>query len=108
MQPGAEGGEGGSPIIAMLPFVLIFVLFYFLILRPQQKEKGKREQMLQELKRGDDVITSGGIHGKITNIQDDVISLEIAKNVTVRISRGGIGGLLNKDDDNAKEDKAKK
>jgi len=89
---GAEGG-GSSPL-AFLPFILIFVVFYFLILRPQQKQGKERKKMLSELKRGDDIITSGGIYGKITNVsEDDVLTLEIAKGLSIRISRSGIAGL---------------
>lgn len=91
--PGAEGGGGGGPL-AFLPFILIFVLFYFLILRPQRMQGKKRDEMLKNLKRGDSVITSGGIYGKILNIsEDDVVTLEIAKGVSIRISRSGIAGL---------------
>lgn len=90
--PGAEGGGGGP--LAFLPFILIFVLFYFLILRPQRMQGKKRDEMLKNLKRGDSVITSGGIYGKILNIsEDDVVTLEIAKGVSIRISRSGIAGL---------------
>jgi len=89
----SPGGEGGGSPLAFLPFVLIFVVFYFLILRPQQKQNKERKKMLSELKRGDDIITSGGIYGKITNVsEDDVITLEIAKGVSIKITRSGIAG----------------
>lgn len=93
--PGAPGGEGGgSSPLTFLPFVLIFVLFYFLILRPQQKQTKKRKEMLGTLKRGDDVVTSGGIYGKILNIsEDEIITLEISKGVSIRISRSAISGI---------------
>jgi len=89
-----SGGEGGgSSPLAFLPFILIFVVFYFLILRPQQKQNKERKKMLSELKRGDDIITSGGIYGKITNVsEDDVITLEIAKGISIKITRSGIAG----------------
>jgi preprotein translocase subunit YajC len=92
--PGGEGA-GGSPLTAILPFVLIFVLFYFLILRPQQKQQRQKQDLLKNLKRGDMVITTGGIYGKILNIVDDVITLEIAKGVSVRVVRASISGLGN-------------
>lgn len=103
MQPGTGGG-GGSQVAAFIPFVLIFVIFYFLILRPQQKQSKQRQEMLKGIKRGDDVITSGGLYGKVLNIVDDVITLEIAKGVSVRVSRAGISGLAgtNSEDDKAK------
>lgn len=102
--PGLPGGEGGgSSPLAFLPFVLIFVLFYFLILRPQQKQSKKRKEMLSVLKRGDDVISSGGIYGKILNIsEDDVVTLEISKGVSIRISRSAISGTQSTEKDELK------
>jgi preprotein translocase subunit YajC len=108
--PGGEGGAGSSPL-AFLPFVLIFVLFYFLILRPQQKQGKKKEEMLKSLKRGDNVITAGGIYGRIMNIsEDDIVTLEISKGVNIRIARSGIAGLegQGKEEPKDKEDKSKK
>ncbi len=108
--PGGEGGAGNSPL-TFLPFILIFVLFYFLILRPQQKQGKKRDELLKNLKRGDNVITSGGIYGKIMNIaEDDVITLEVSKGMNIRISRSGIAGLQGSDtgESKEKEDKSKK
>jgi len=108
MAPGGEGGAGGSPL-AFLPFVLIFVLFYFLILRPQQKQTRKKEEMLKSLKRGDNVITAGGIYGKIMNIsEDNIVTLEISKGVSIRIARSGIAGLEGQGKEESKEDKSKK
>ena len=93
--PGGEGGaEAGGGALTFLPFILIFVLFYFLILRPQQKQTKKRNEMLGALKRGDEVITSGGIYGKILNISEDgKVTLEIAKGVSIHITRSAISGL---------------
>ncbi len=108
--PGGGGGAGSSPL-AFLPFILIFVLFYFLILRPQQKQSKKKDEMLKSLKRGDNVITSGGIYGKIVNIsEDEIVTLEISKGVSIRISRSGIAGpeVTVKEEPKEKEDKSKK
>ena len=103
---------GGSPITAILPFVLIFVLFYFLILRPQQKQQKSKQELLKNLKRGDMVLTTGGIYGKILNIVEDVVTLEIAKGVSVRVARGGISGLGNpgkeEEEKKGKEEKSEK
>jgi len=105
-------GMGGSSITAILPFVLIFVLFYFLILRPQQKQQKSKQDMLKNLKRGDMVLTTGGIYGKILNIVEDVVTLEIAKGVSIRVARVGISGLGNpgKDEEEkkGKEEKSEK
>lgn len=81
------GNPGQSSLMGLLPFILLFVLFYFLIIRPQQKRSRQREKMLKELKRGDHVLTNGGIYATITEIgQGDTISLEIAKGITVKAS----------------------
>ena len=84
------------------------MIFYFLILRPQQKQSKERKRLLSELKRGDDVITNGGIYGKSLNVsEDDVITLEIAKGVSIQISRSGIAGLQPTAEAKTKEDKSK-
>lgn len=106
--PAGEGGGGGGALTSFLPFILIFVLFYFLILRPQQKQSRKRADMLKSLKRGDNVITSGGIYGKIVTVADDVMTIEIAKGVNIRISRSGVAGLQASEGSEQKEDKSGK
>jgi preprotein translocase subunit YajC len=111
MLPGmGDGGVSSSPIAAILPFVLIFVLFYFLILRPQQKQQKEKQELLRNLKRGDSVITVGGIYGRILNVADDVVTLEIAKGVSVRVSRGSVSGFENvkEEDKKGKEEKSEK
>lgn len=111
MLPGmGDGGAASSPIAAILPFVLIFVLFYFLILRPQQKQQKEKQELLRNLKRGDSVITVGGIYGRILNVADDVVTLEIAKGVSVRVSRGSVSGFeyVKEEDKKGKEEKSEK
>ena len=88
--PGAEQGGSGSAFSAMLPFVAIFLLFYFLIIRPQQKQGRERKKMLSEIKRGDGVITTGGIRGKVIDADGDDLTVEIAKGTNVRMVRSGI------------------
>lgn len=88
--PGAEQGGGGSAFSAMLPFVAIFLLFYFLIIRPQQKQGRERKKMLAEIKRGDSVVTAGGIRGKVVDADGDDLTVEIAKGTNVRMVRSGI------------------
>ena len=78
------GGAGGSALTGLLPFVLLFVIFYFLIIRPQQKRSRRRDEMLKNLKRGDEILTNGGLYATITDRDGDTLTLEIAKGVTVK------------------------
>ncbi len=86
----AAGGAGG--FASFLPLILIFVVFYFLLIRPQQKQAKMHRQFLSDLKTGDKVITRGGMHGTITGLTDTVVTLEIAKDIRVKVSRDAIGG----------------
>lgn len=79
-------------LMQFLPLILMFVIFWFLLIRPQQKRAKAHKQMLSELKRGDTVVTSSGIIGKILEIDDEMILLESADS-KIRISRGAVGGL---------------
>ena len=87
---------GESFAATVLPFVVMLVVFYFLLWRPQQIQQKKRREMLNSIKRGDHVITVGGIHGEVTAVRDDIITLKIADNVEVRVSRSGIGQIKGK------------
>ncbi|MFW2366227.1 MAG: preprotein translocase subunit YajC [Desulforhopalus sp.] len=95
----AAGGAGGAAggFASFIPLILIFVVFYFLLIRPQQKQAKQHQAFLNDLKKGNKVITKGGVHGVITSITDSVVSLEIAKDVVVKVSRDAIGGALSKD-----------
>lgn len=92
----ANGSTTGASILANPIWMILIMLaiFYFLLIRPQQKERKKHEEMLATLKKGDKVITSGGLHGEISGIKDDVITMEIAPKVRVQVSRRFIAGLL--------------
>ncbi len=96
MPPGTEGGgSSSSGLIGIAPFVIIFLLFYLLILRPQQKQNKQRDLLLKNLKRGDKIITSGGLHGRITAADDEVLTIEIAKGVNVQVSRSSVTAKIN-------------
>lgn len=87
-----------SPIAGFLPLVLIFVIFYFLMIRPQQKKFKEHQAMVKALKRGDKVITNGGIMGTVDKIEsDNVVHVEIASGVVVQMARHSISELVNKD-----------
>jgi preprotein translocase subunit YajC len=78
--------------MSFIPLILIFVVFYFLLIRPQQKKVKEHQELVANLKRGDAVVTSGGIYGEITGMTDTVITLEIADNVRIKVARGHIAG----------------
>ena len=84
---GGAGGDGGM-LMSLLPFILIFVIMYFLILRPQQKRVRQHQDMVKNVRRGDTVVTNGGLIGKVTKvIDDDQIEIEIADDVRIRQMR---------------------
>lgn len=92
----AGGGGGGSDIFtAMLPLVLIFAVFYFLLIRPQQKKMKTHQQMIGNLQRGDKIVTGGGLHGTVTKVLNEAdVMVEIAEGVRVKVARGTITTLL--------------
>lgn len=95
-QGGSGGGGQGSSMGAFIPLILMFVIFYFLLIRPQQKKAKMHKQMLSAIKKGDRVVSSGGLHGVITGITDDAVTMEIAPKIRVKVSRGSISGIINK------------
>ena len=95
--PGGSGGRTGSPIASLLPFALMLVVLYLLILRPQMKKQKAQQRMIDELERGDQIVTSGGIHGVIQNLKDDTIVLKVAENVKIEVSRGAVARVKGKE-----------
>jgi preprotein translocase subunit YajC len=91
---GAGGGGGGFS--AFVPLILMFAIFYFLLIRPQQKKAKQHRELLSSLKKGDKVVSSGGLHGFVTGLTDDVVTMEIAPKVRVKVSRGSISGVAGK------------
>jgi preprotein translocase subunit YajC len=89
---GGAAGQGGG-FAAFVPIVLMFVIFYFLLIRPQQKKAKTHQEMINNLKKGDRVITSGGIYGLITSLDESNATLEIAEKVRIKVTRGSIAGL---------------
>ncbi|MGE3956766.1 MAG: preprotein translocase subunit YajC [Vicinamibacterales bacterium] len=85
--------DGSSSWLQFIPFVLVIGIFYFVILMPMQKKQRAVQEFQQGLKAGDRVITTGGIHGLITKVGGDVVTLQIANNVKIEIARAAIGGL---------------
>ncbi|MFC4891840.1 preprotein translocase subunit YajC [Pseudofrancisella aestuarii] len=92
----AAGSQAGSPIASILMLVVFFAIFWFLLIRPQQKKNKELRKMLSELTKGDEVLTSGGIVGRIVKLGDTFVDLEIADNLTVKVQRNAIGNVLPK------------
>ena len=87
-----EGGESApaTPGFSILPFLLIGLVFYFVLIGPERKNRKKREAMLSTLEKGDKVITTSGLHGQIVQVQDDVVTLQVADGVRLRFSRAAV------------------
>ena len=82
-----------SPLISLMPIALIFVIFYFLLIRPQKKKQQEQVKMLDALQKNDEVVTTGGIYGTIVNIQDDVLTLRVDDNTRIKIQKGSVSRL---------------
>lgn len=89
------GQEGGSGLVAnIVLFGSIILIFYFMIIRPQQKRAKERQQMVESMKKGDKIITAGGIHGTIVGVEDKIVLVQIADNVKIKVERSTIGNIL--------------
>ena len=95
--PGGPGGGAQSAMASIIPLILMFAIFYFLLIRPQQKKAKEHKALLDALKKGDQVKTAGGIHGKVTAINDNVVTVEIASGVNIKIDKGFIASLQKND-----------
>lgn len=108
MNEGAGGAIGpGSPLLQLAPFAMILVVFYFLLVRPQQKKAREQQEMLDSLKVNEEIVTTGGLYGKIVRLADKVLVVEIAPKVQVRIERSSVSQVLRagKGGDGKKSDK---
>jgi preprotein translocase subunit YajC len=92
----AATGTASSDWTSFVPMVVIFVLFYFMLIRPQMKQAKEQRAMIQALKVGDEVVTSSGILGKVTKVGDEVISLEIAATIVINVQKSAIQAQLDK------------
>lgn len=90
----AQSDGIASLVSSLLPFILIIAVFYFLILRPQQKRQKERAKLLEGVKKGDKIITSGGFHGTVEGVEDDSVLVKIADNVKVKMDKSAIGTIV--------------
>jgi len=96
--PGSGGGPPGL-LVQIVPFVLIFALFYFLLILPQQKRQKQQKTMLDALKKGDKVVTSSGIWGTVTNLGKETVTLQIADNAKIKIQRESIARVRSEEEE---------
>jgi len=103
MGQGADGAAGGgNPLMTFLPFVAIIAIFYFLIIRPQNKKQKETQKMLSQLKKGDKIVTIGGIHGTIQTVKEQTVIVKVDEETKLEFSRSAISTVLTA----AKEDKS--
>ena len=95
-QDAAAPAAPGSDLMAFLPMIAIFVVFYFLLIRPQQKRSKETKAMLQALQKGDEVVTAGGVVGKLAKLTEQYATVEVAPNVEITVQRAAIAQLLPK------------
>jgi preprotein translocase subunit YajC len=91
---GAGGADGGFAVFQqVIPLIFMFAIFYFLLIRPQKKKSLEHKAMLESIKRGDDVITAGGVHGTVYAVDNDLVLLDVANNVNIKITKGYIATI---------------
>ena len=93
---GGVGSGGGGDVSFIIMMAVIFAIFYFLLIRPQQQKQKEHKALLANLNHGDMVMTSGGIHGKVTALTDTVVTLEVAEKVRIKVARNHIGAVVQK------------
>ena len=92
----ASGGSPGGDLMTFLPMIAIFVVFYFLLIRPQQKKQKEHQAMLSKIAAGDEVVTAGGILGRVVEVGEQFLTLEIADNVRIKVQRFQVSSLVPK------------
>ncbi len=88
-QPGAQS----SPLMSMMPIILIFIIFYFLLIKPQQKKQQEHAEMVKKIKKNDEVITNGGIHGTIVNVKDNSLVMRVDDNCKMEVQKSSVAVL---------------
>jgi preprotein translocase subunit YajC len=94
MAPQGGAGGGGGLVSTLVMFGAIFAIFYFMIIRPQQKRAKEREKLLSNIEKGDKIITNGGVHATIVGLEEKTVLIEIAPNVKIKVERSAIGSVI--------------
>ena len=92
----AAPAEAADPLMSFLPLILIFVVFYFLLIRPQTKRAKEHKKMVEELAKGDEVVTTGGLLGRITGIGENFVQIKVAEDVEVKVQKQAVANLMPK------------
>jgi preprotein translocase subunit YajC len=104
---GAPGGEAGAPAgggaSGLIMMAVIFAIFYFILIRPQQKKMKEHKKMVDDLKRGDEIITGGGIYGAVESVTPDTLTVKIAEGTKVKITRGSVAHVITEGSEKPKE-----
>ena len=95
-QGAAAAPEGPGALGALLPFIILFIVFYFFLIRPQSKRAKEHKNLVQALAKGDEVVTNGGMMGVITDVADDFVAIEIAEGVIIKVQKSFIASMLPK------------
>jgi preprotein translocase subunit YajC len=91
---GAEGAAGGNALMTFLPFVAIIAIFYFLIIRPQNKKQKETQKMLAALKKGDKIVTIGGVHGTIQTVREQTVIVKVDENTKMEFNRSAVSSVV--------------
>ena len=94
-----QGGEGGSPFMMFVPIIMVFIVFYLLMIRPQQKKQRQHQNLLSQLRKGDRVVTNGGIFGIIADVKEHVVVLRITEEVKIEVAKSAIATVIEKKKD---------
>jgi preprotein translocase subunit YajC len=89
-----QGGDGGSMVSTLIMFGAIFAIFYFMIIRPQQKKAKERESLLKSVKKGDKIITASGIHGTVSGLDETTVLIDVGNNNKIKMERSAIGQVV--------------
>jgi preprotein translocase subunit YajC len=87
-----EGASGGSPLTMLVPFVLIFAVFYFIVILPAKRQQRQKDAMIAALQKGYHVVTTGGIYGSVASVEDTSLLIKVAENVKIRVAKNAIAG----------------
>lgn len=97
--PAAGQGQGSNPLVQMAPMILIFVMFYFVLIRPQRKKQQELAAQISALRGGDQIVTTGGIYGVVSSLQEKTITLKIADNVKIKLDKAAVATVVKKSAD---------